>query len=198
MPLCDLDLPYKSSNARDRVLMLQRAYALGWDCIAWSTVLSCSQLQSGNKKGMSTGIKPLEPVSLDKIQTRDALAQRALIISDEEAKALGAGKQLPPLPSSSSSSLAAALPKQLNRLTLIVDDPNDLHILTDNSISNTIIKEYDLIALRPTTTKAFFAVCLLPGTCSIPISLISLISLDISHKLFAIPSKALEAASLQS
>jgi RNase P/RNase MRP subunit p30 len=165
----DLDINPKAINTRDRQILLKRAYALGFDIIAWSTQINASQL--GQKH--SSSMKPLEMVKLDKISTREALAQRALVVPSSQSTSRGAGTMLP----------EASEPRQVTRLTLILDDPIDLHNIHSNG---DLVRSYDILAVRPQTSKAFYAAC---NHHEIP-----LISIDLGRKSFVLPSKALEAA----
>jgi len=193
--ICDFDVCAKATGERERQMLLSRAYGLGWDMLAWSSIINASQLAQtqaqaqgggrqnikGNRANAGLNLTPLAALKLDKIETRKALVQRCLVVPEAQAAALGAS-------SGSGSKLPlASEPKQLSRITLVLDNPLDLHCLTTNA---SVIAGFDLLAVRPTSTRAFGAVCSAPE--------VFLVSLDLSRKMFTLPSKALEAAAKRS
>lgn len=142
--LCDLNVQAKATGAQDRQILLCRAHALGWDLLAWNIQVNASQL---GQKHSIMAINPPELVNLDKIKTREANSQRALVVPPHEEESIGAEGNL---------QKKVSQPKQLTRLTVVLDDPLDLHALHNNS---GVLHAFDFITLQPTTAKAFQAVC---------------------------------------
>lgn len=160
----DLNVRARSSKPHDRLAILQRAYELGWDCLVWTTMVN----------GRLGSEKPLSNVDLDVRQAREALQQRALVVSEAQSEALGAGSRIP----------TQALVRQLSRITIVVEDPLDIHALGSG---NDALRSFDIIAVRPMSARAFVAAC--QGAD------VDVISLDISRRLpFSLNRKHIDEA----
>jgi RNase P/RNase MRP subunit p30 len=69
----DLSIRLKSSKEKDIKMTVKRLFELGWDCVAWTTVV--------NGKVSGTQIKPMKSVLLEPMQRRDAVQFRSLVSS---------------------------------------------------------------------------------------------------------------------
>ncbi len=116
------------ADAKDQFLT---AHSYGWKCVAFSHVCHINQVAS--LKNL-----PLLEFNLE------APSQPAKTVSAKKAL-------LKQLASSNSPST-----KQLHRVTLIIDDVSQQHLLSKNQ---ELLSRYHLIAVQPTSEKAFVAAC---------------------------------------
>lgn len=150
----DLCVNLKSSKEKDLKLAIKRVFELGWDCVAWTT--------SVNGRVTGNHIKPVRNVIMEPIQRRDALELRSL--------------------TNSKSTITDV--RQLNRITITVDDMMDAQMLT---LGNTTLNSFDIIAVRPGNIKVMTHLCKTAD--------IDIITLDFTHRLpFSINKKLLDEA----
>lgn len=160
------------SREKDRQMVLQRCYELGWDCIAWN-VSTRGKVNSSS----IAHLKPVADVYLDVVQLREATMKRRLVTPEGKFR----GEK-----SSSTSSSKANLKalRQMSRLTIYVDEVVDAQTLT---LSNESLRKFDLIAACPGNGKVFSFLC---STAEVDI-----ITLEFSHNLsFPLHKKLLDAA----
>lgn len=126
----DLNVRSKPGNERERGRIVQRAFALGYDCICWDT----------NVVGKVTKSNAFpKPVAIDPafvFQSQHAVKARALC-SDKAPMAI--------------NSL-----RQLSRVTVTVDEMSDALAL---NLTNESLHSFDIIAARPGNQRVFQHLC---------------------------------------
>lgn len=135
-------------------MTVKRLFELGWDCVAWNNL--------ANGRVSANISKPVEGIALEPIQRRAASALRSLV----------------------TSSTATSDIRQLNRITVTVDDVIDAQSLT---VGNAILNSFDIVAARPGNMKVMAYLC--------KTAEIDIITLDLTHRLpFAANKKLLDEA----
>lgn len=153
----DLCVNLKSSKEKDLKLAIKRIFELGWDCVAWTT--------SVNGRVTGNHIKPVKNIVMEPIHLRDALQLRSL----------------------ANNKSANTDVRQLNRITITVDDMMDAQMLT---LGNAMLNHFDIIAVRPGNIKVMAHLCKTAD--------IDIITLDFTHRLpFSINKKLLDEAMLR-
>ncbi|CAM9499907.1 unnamed protein product, partial [Heterosigma akashiwo] len=98
------------------------------------------------------------------IRIQDACIRKEIIVQDKDGK----------------------LPTQLTRATISVDSSEEASALPS---ADKVLQTYDIVAVRPTSAKAFSALCQLPKICA------DIISLDFSERLgFFLHKRDIDAA----
>ena len=166
------DLNVRGRQQRDRVALLKRGLELGWDCVAWNTVLA-GKLSSATAQQT----KPLPIVELDLMQRRELLVHCALVRPMLDLAAAAAA-----VPGGVAQPLLQM--RQLSRLSIILDDVADAQALT---IGNEVVKQFDIIAATPGNAKVFAHLCKTAD--------IDVISLDLTRRLpFPLNKKLIDEA----
>jgi RNase P/RNase MRP subunit p30 len=155
----DFNLKVRStSNDVVKKQLLTRLLAFGWTTVCWS------QSFVGNATNAKTTLKPSSIVDIGKY------------VNEEEFRVL---YNLSSNSSSSSSSL-----RQLTRVSLIIDEIKDAHVLHG---TNQLLSQFDLVSVCPGNIAVFTYLCKTAD--------IDIISLDFTHKLpFNLNKKLLDEA----
>ena len=161
-PCYDLNVKYKGGREKERLLTIRRLYELGWDGVAWNTFI----LGRTNPS-----IKPSKDVDLKAYfdpQAKKTQVRRSLAVNSDAA----------------SQPLDLNTFRQLHRITLTIDDFNDVQNV---HIGNTSLQEFDIVAVNPGNAKIFSYLCKSAD--------VDIISLDFNHRLnFPINKKLLDEA----
>ncbi len=177
----DLNLRPRATKPRDRQAFLQRAIELGWDHVAWNTTVN-------GKIGTE---KPLQVVELDTRLTRSALRQRVLVSTLQSFLPKPSNMEFNCQNGNVDDNISLKEIdmhiKQLSRVTIVLEDPLDVHSL---GASNEALHAFDLVAVRPTTARALTAICQSAD--------VDIICFDISKKLpFPLNRKVFAEAALK-
>ena len=126
----DLHLRSKAGNEREKVRIVQRAYALGYDCICWDTSVI-------GKVTKSTAFPALVAIDAAFIfQSQHAIKERSLC------------------PDKAQMSMNSF--RQLRRVTVTVDEMTDALTL---NLANESLHDFDIIAARPGNQRVFQYLC---------------------------------------
>ena len=150
----DLNVRCKAGGDRERKRIVQRAYALGYDCLCWDIPVV--------GKVTSSTASP-KPVTIDAgftYQSQWSIKARAL--------------------SSEKSSSEMTKFRQLSRITITVDELADALAL---NLANQSLHAYDVIAARPGNQKVFQHLCTTAEIDIITIDFVNRSNLNMNKKL---------------
>ena len=115
----DLGLKYVPSSSGSQSSIMKRAYELGWECVAWNTIVT-------GRSGLSHSSSPPALKDLSSVETAQLQVNRKL--------------------GSAIDTDAQTHIRQLSRITMVVDDVADAQLL---STGNDILSSYDIVAASP-------------------------------------------------
>jgi RNase P/RNase MRP subunit p30 len=163
----DLNIRHKSMKSNEYRQIIQRAWELGWNCIAWNTI--------SHGKATTSAVRA-NIVNLDLNDQNEANFNRLMSgQGDILQKWVNKRKKL----TDTTGSL-----RQLQRITLTIDDIIDAQSLTSG---NELLKSFDIVAVRPENIKIFSYLCKTAD--------IDIICLDFTHRLpFNLNKKLLDCA----
>jgi hypothetical protein len=156
----DLNIKWRGTfTEKEKAIVLERSFILGWNVIVWNTVLTGKQLQN----------KPTKPpiASTFRISDLQALTQRRLV-SSSKSKFLALADTL----------------KQMNRITVNVDEVIDAQALT---VGNDYLRQYDIVAACPSNAKVFAYLCKSADIDLISIDFTRRLAFPINKKLVRLP-----------
>lgn len=125
----DLGLKYVPSSSGSQSTIMRRAYELGWECVAWNTIVTG---RSGLLSHSSSPVlKDLSGVEMAQLHVNRRLSYA--IDTDAQAHI-----------------------RQLSRITMMVDDVVDAQVL---STGNDMLSSYDIVAASPGNGSVFAYLC---------------------------------------
>ena len=147
----DFNVKYRGLNTKGKHSMVKRMYELGYSCIAWNVHII------GKINSVANQTKPIPEVNLTPIDIKESLGTRLLVAPTKTTNQL----------------------KQLNRLTVTIDELADAQSLTTG---NEYLRKFDIIAASPGNAKVFEYLC--------KTAEIDLISIDFTRRIpFSINKK---------
>ncbi len=163
----DLNIRHKSVKSNEYRQIIQRAWELGWNCIAWNTVIHGKATAPAVRANVG---------KLDLKEQNDANFNRCMSgQGDIYQKWVNKRKK---------TNENTEVLRQLQRITLTIDDIIDAQSLTSG---NEVLKSYDIVAVRPENIKVFNYLCKTAD--------IDIICLDFTHRLpFNLNKKVLDCA----
>ena len=162
----DLNIRHKSVRSGEYRQITQRAWELGWNCIAWNTV--------SHGKATAPAVRT-NVEKLDFKEQNEANFNRCLS---------GQGDIYQKWVNKRKKNENKEVLRQLQRITLTIGDIIDAQSLTSG---NEVLKSFDIVAVRPENIKVFNYLCKTAD--------IDVICLDFTHRLpFNLNKKVLDCA----